>query len=330
MTSNHMVASSVPGGGRAPALPGARGGIGGGRAPALLAIIAALAAPLPARAALNVVTTTEGLASLAREVGGDRVSVESLSRGIQDPHFVDANPNLAVKLRRADLLVDMGLDLEIGWLPPLVNQSRNAEIQPNGRRRLTAASAVAVLEIPTGPVDRSQGDLHAAGNPHFLSDPRRALKVAQAIAARLAQLDPPGAAAYQASLAAFSRRLAEAEARWAAELAPLKGRKLMTHHRTMTYFLDWSGLALAGVLEPKPGVPPPPSHLADMVGVARREGVRAVMVENYYDAKSDELVSRLSGAKLVVVPGDVGGVAEAKDYLAYVDDLVRRISRALL
>jgi zinc/manganese transport system substrate-binding protein len=277
-----------------------------------------------------VVTTTEGLASLAREVGGERVSVESLSRGIQDPHFVDANPTLALKLRHADLLVDVGLDLEIGWLPPLVNQSRNAEIQPNGRRRLTAASAVGVLEIATGPVDRSQGDLHPAGNPHFLSDPRRALRVARAIAIRLGQLDPPGAASYQANLAAFSKRLAEAEARWATELSPVKGRKLMTHHRTMTYFLDWSGIDLAGVLEPKPGVPPPPSHLADMVGVARREGVKALVVENYYDPKSDELVSRLSGARLVVIPGDVGGVPEAKGYLEYVDALVRRVSQALL
>jgi zinc/manganese transport system substrate-binding protein len=275
-----------------------------------------------------VVTTTEGLASLAREVGGERVSVESLSRGIQDPHFVDPNPTLAVKLRRADLLVDVGLDLEIGWLPPLVNQSRNAEIQPNGRRRLTAASAVAVLETPSGPVDRTQGDLHPAGNPHFLSDPRRALELAKAIAARLAQLDPPGATAYQAGLAAFSKRLAEAEARWAAEIAPVKGRKLMTHHRTMTYFLDWSGLVLAGVLEPKPGVPPPPSHLADLVGVVKREGVKAVVVENYYDPKSGELVARLGGARLVVVPGDVGGVPGAKGYLEYVDTLVRLVSQA--
>lgn len=324
MIPNPMAVGGILSERRAPALrslvlPGVRA----------LVALAALAAALPARAALNVVTTTEGLASLAREVGGDRVSVESLSGGIQDPHFVDANPTLALKLRRADLLVDVGLDLEVGWLPPLVNQSRNAEIQPNGRRRLTAASAVGVLEIPTGPVDRSQGDLHPAGNPHFLSDPRRALKVAEAIAGRLAQLDPTGAATYQASLAAFSKRLAEAEARWDAELAPVKGRKLMTHHRTMTYFLDWSGVGLAGVLEPKPGVPPPPSHLADMVGVARREGVKAMVVENYYDPKSDELVSRLSGAKLVVIPGDVGGAPEAKDYLHYVGDLVRLVSQAL-
>src|SRR5512133_489438 len=164
--------------------------------PKKLAVAALLALVIPARvpAAVKVVTTTEGLAALAKEVGGDRVHVESLSRGIQDPHFVDANPMLAVKLRNADLLVDVGLELEIGWLPPLVNQSRNAEIQPGGRRRLTAASAVTVLDVPTGPVDRSRGDLHPAGNPHFLTDPRRALQVASAIAQRLSDLDAGGAA----------------------------------------------------------------------------------------------------------------------------------------
>lgn len=294
-----------------------------------LFLLCALAAAFPARAALQVVTTTEGLASLAREVGGGRVSVESLSRGIQDPHFVDPNPTLAVKLRRADLLVDVGLDLEIGWLPPLVTQSRNAEIQPAGPRRLTAASAVAVLETPSGPVDRTQGDLHPAGNPHFLTDPRRALEVAKAIAARLAQLDPAGAASYQGNLAAFSKRLGEAQARWAAELAPVKGRKIVTRHRTLTYFLDWSGLVLGGVLEPKPGVPPPPSHLADLVGVVKREGMKAVVVENYYDPRSGELVARLGGAKLVMVPGDVGGTPEATDYLRYLDALVRLVSQAV-
>src|SRR5574341_937830 len=199
----------------------------------LLALLVAVAAAPPARAQLRVITTIEGLASLAREVGGKRVEVESLSRGVQDPHFVDPNPTLVVKLRRADLLVDVGLDLEIGRLPPLVNQARTAEL-----------------------------------NPHFLTDPRRAGNVAAPMAAKLAELDPAGAATYRANLAAFQKRLAEAEARWTRVLAPLKGRKLVTRHRTLTYFLDWSGLVLAGVLEPKPGVPPPPSHLAEQIGRA--------------------------------------------------------------
>jgi zinc/manganese transport system substrate-binding protein len=284
-----------------------------------------LAAPARAAAALKVVATTEGLAALAKDVGGDRVQVESLSRGVQDPHFVDANPMLAVKLRNADLLLDVGLDLEIGWLPPLVNQSRNAAIQPGGARRLTAASAVTVLDVPTGPVSRAQGDLHPGGNPHFLTDPRRAAKVAAAIADRLSQLDAGGAAEYHRRLDDLQRRLQAADARWQAELAPVKGRKVFTRHRTLTYFFDWSGLVSAGELEPRPGVPPAPSHLADLVGVAQRDGVKEIVVEDYYDTKSAELVARHSGAKIVQIPGDVGGEPGIDGYEKYVDTIVRRI-----
>ena len=296
---------------------------------ALASVASALATPVRAAAAVKVVTTTEGLAALAREVGGDRVEVESLSRGIQDPHFVDANPILAVKLRNADLLVDVGLDLEIGWLPPLVNQSRNAEIQPGGPRRLTAASAVQVLDVPTGPVSRAQGDLHPGGNPHFLTDPRRAQQVAAAIADRLAALDGAGAAQYRKRLDDFRKRLTAADSRWQAQLAPLKGRKLFTRHRTLTYFLDWSGLVSAGELEPRPGVPPPPAHLAELVGVAQREGVKGIVVEDYYDTKSAEVVARHAGAKIVQIPGDVGGEPGVGTYEKYLDVLVSRIGGAL-
>jgi zinc/manganese transport system substrate-binding protein len=293
-------------------------------------LLAALALPGAALAApLRVVTTTEGLAALAREVAGDRAQVESLSRGVQDPHFVDANPSLAVKLRSADLLVDVGLDLEIGWLPPLVTQSRNAAIQPGGPRRLTAAGAVAVRDVPTGPVDRSRGDLHAGGNPHFLSDPGRALEVAQAISVKLTNLDPAGAAVYADRTATFARRLQAAQARWKAELAPFAGRKVPTHHRTLTYLLAWTGLVSVGELEPRPGTPPPPAHLASMVTLAKGAGVKAILCEGYYDTRSDELVSRLSGAKLVTIPGDVGGDPAAGTYEAYVELLVRRITGAL-
>ena len=291
----------------------------------LLVATLALAAPARASAGLRVVTTTEGLAALAREVLGDRGEVASLSRGVQDPHFVDANPALAVKLRDADHLVDVGLDLEIGWLPPLVNQSRNAAIQPGGPRRLTAASAVRVLDVPTGPVDRSAGDLHPGGNPHFLTDPDRALAVAQAIAARLALLDPGGAAGYAARAAAFATALAADQARWKGTLAPFQGRKVFIHHRTLTYLLAWSGLVEVGEMEPKPGTPPPPAHLASLVTLAKRDGVKACLVEGYYDPKSDELVARLSGARLVVLPGDVGGDPAARSYRAYMDLVVSRL-----
>jgi zinc/manganese transport system substrate-binding protein len=294
-----------------------------------LLLAALLAAPAPATAALRVVTTTEGLASLAREVGGDRITVTSLSRGLQDPHFVDANPTLAVKLRDADLLVDVGLELEIGWLPPLVNQSRNAAIQPGGARRLTAASFIQVLDVPTGVVDRSAGDLHPGGNPHFLTDPRRGVQVASAVAAKLAELDPAGAAGYQARAAAFKARLDAALARWKATLAPLAGRKVFVHHRTLTYFLDWTGLVDGGEMEPRPGTPPPSSHLADLVTLGRKEGIKACVVENYYDSKSDELVARLIGGTVVKIPGDVGGDPAATGYQAWLDLLVQRVAAAV-
>jgi zinc/manganese transport system substrate-binding protein len=257
------------------------------------------------------------------------VQVESLSRGIQDPHFVDANPMYAVKLRNADLLVDVGLDLEIGWLPPLVNQSRNAGIQPGGPRRLTAASAITVLDVPTGPVSRAQGDLHPGGNPHFMTDPRRVERVAAAIAERLSAIDGKNAEYYAQRLQDFRKRLAADEARWQAELAAVKGRKIFTRHRTMTYFLDWSGLVSAGELEPRPGVPPPPGHLADLVQQAQRDGVKAITVENYYDTKSAEVVARHSGAKIVLIPGDVGGEPGMDTYEKYMDVLVKRIAGAL-
>jgi zinc/manganese transport system substrate-binding protein len=292
-------------------------------------VLFALVAAAPSRADVKVVTTTEGLAALAREVGGDAVRVESLSRGVQDPHFVDANPMLAVKLRNADLLVDVGADLEIGWLPPLVTQSRNGRIQPGGPRRLTAASVVALRDLPTGPVDRSLGDLHPAGNPHFLTDPARALQVAKAIAERLAAIDPGSATAYRERLAALERRLAVATARWREALAPVRGRKVLTRHRTLTYFLEWTGLATAGELEPRPGVPPAPAHLASMVEVAKREGVNAIVVENYYDTKSADAVARFTGAKVVQIPGDVGGEPAVRTYEQYVDVLVTRIGGAL-
>jgi zinc/manganese transport system substrate-binding protein len=225
--------------------------------------------------------------------------------------------------------VDVGLDLEIGWLPGLVNISRNPDIQPAGRRRVVAASAISVLEVPTGPVDRSQGDIHPAGNPHFLSDPRRAAQVAGVIAARLADLDPEGAAGYRARLADFERRLQAASAGWLAQLAPFRGTKVVSRHKTLSYFFDWSGLVPAAYLEPKPGIPPPPSHLADVVELVRREKIREILVENYYDTKSADLVAKLTGAKEVVIPGDVGGTPEAKDYFSYVGELVRLVAQGL-
>jgi zinc/manganese transport system substrate-binding protein len=234
-----------------------------------------------------------------------------------------------VKLRNAELLVDVGLDLEIGWLPPLVNQSRNAQIQPGGARRLTAANAIQVMDVPTGPVSRAQGDLHPGGNPHFLTDPRRAGQVAAAIAGKLSELDGGNAGYYAQRLQEFQKRLQADGARWQAKLAPVKGRKVFTRHRTMTYFFDWSGIVSAGELEPRPGVPPPPAHLADLVVLAQREGVKAILVEDYYDTKSAEVVANHSPAKIVMIPGDVAGEPGLDTYEKYMDVIVNRVVGAL-
>ena len=283
----------------------------------------------PARATVNVVTTTEGLAAIVGEIGGDKVKVTALSRGIQDPHFVDANPSLAVKLRNADLLVDVGMDLEIGWLPPLVTQSRNAAIQAGAARRLTAGSFVSPMDLPTGPVDRSQGDIHPSGNPHFLSDPRRVLLVADAVAARLSVIDPGGAATYQARLQAFRGKVEAAEKGWKAQLAPFAGRSVITQHKTLTYLLDWAGLKAAGYMEPKPGVSPPPSHVAGLAATVKSAGVKGVLVENYYDRRSADQLRDLSGVKVFVIPGDVGGTKDASDWASYVDVLVKALVQAV-
>ena len=293
-----------------------------------LSVVLLLAA-VPARATVNVVTTTEGLAAIVGEIGGDKVKVTALSRGIQDPHFVDANPSLAVKLRNADLLVDVGMDLEIGWLPPLVTQSRNGAIQPGGARRLTAAAFVPPMDLPTGPVDRSQGDIHPSGNPHFLTDPRRVTLVAAAIAARLGEIDPGNASHHQQRLEAFRGKVAVAEKGWKAQLAPYAGRNVITQHKTLTYLLDWAGLKAAGYMEPKPGVSPPPSHVAGLAATVKSAGVKGVLVENYYDRRSADQLRDLSGVKVIVIPGDVGGTKDASDWTSYVDVLVKALVQAV-
>ena len=297
-------------------------------AAAVLAALLSLA-PAHASAALRVVATTEGLAALAKEAGGDKVQVESLSRGVQDPHFVDANPTLAVKLRQADLLVDMGLDLEIGWLPPLVNQSRNPDIQPTGQRRLTAASYIHVLDVPTGPVDRSMGDLHPAGNPHFMDDPRAAVEVVLGIAKKLSQLDPANAATYAQRSADFQRRIDADLARWRATFAPLRGRPIVAQHQTMSYLLDWTGLRAVGYLEPKPGVPPSAGHLAEVLQTLEKTPAKMVIRAAYEDPRPVQFIAEKAHIPAVTLPYTIGGTDAAKNLFSLYDDTINRLLAAM-
>ena len=294
---------------------------------AALAAAAALTAA-PARAEIQVAATVPTLAALASEVGGGRVTVRSLSLPTQDPHFVDPKPSLVLDLNRADLLIAVGLDLEIGWLPTLQIGARNRKIQRGASGYIECASYVPILDIPQGKVDRSMGDIHPGGNPHYLYDPRGALGCAYAIAARLAMIDPDGAAEYRRNLAAFRTRLEGKLAGWKRALAPHRGASVITHHRSWIYLLAWSGLREIATLEPKPGVSPSARHVASVIRVGRQGGARAVLIEGYYPVRTAKLVAGKMGARLAVIPGGPD-IARGQGYLDYMDQVVATLAGAL-
>jgi ABC-type Zn uptake system ZnuABC Zn-binding protein ZnuA len=296
----------------------------------LLAFLAVLiAAPAVAEAQLKVVTTTEDLASLVREVGGDKVTVESFARGYQDPHFVEPKPSFILRLVNADLLVVVGRDLEIGWLPPLLTQSRNARIQPGGRGYLDASTGVKILEIPTGQITRAMGDVHPLGNPHYWLDPDNGRIIAQSIRARLAELRPADAGYFDQRYADFGRRLTAAVARWDAAMAPFKGTKIVTYHRSWPNFTARFGLDVIGYVEPKPGIPPTAAHTVMLIGEMKRQTVGVILVEVYFDVRTPEAIARDTGAKVLVLPPSVGGVKETTDYISLFDYNIRQLTHAL-
>jgi len=286
-----------------------------------LLFVALLVAPVCAQAQgkLNVVTTTEDLASLAREVGGDRIDVESIARGYQDPHFVEAKPSFILKLQRADLLVLVGRELEIGWLPPLIQQSRNKKIQQGAENYLDASLTAKILEIPTGEITRAMGDVHPLGNPHYWLDPENGRRIAKAILAKLTQLRPADRTSFEQREADFERRLTEAEKRWDAMMAPYKGLKAVTYHRSLPNLADRFGLNIIGYVEPRPGIPPTPSHTLDLINEMKRQNVKLVLIEPYFDLKTPNAIGRETGAKVLVMPPSVGGVKEVTDYFKLFD-----------
>lgn len=290
-----------------------------------------LLAVLPAQAAnkLRVVTTTEDLASLAREVGGDHVEVEAIAKGYQDPHFVEAKPSFLLKLRRADLLISVGLQLEIGWLPPLVTQCGNAKIQPGAPGYLEAAQFAEILEIPTGPVSRAHGDVHPSGNPHYWLDPANGLRVARGLQQKLAQMRPDEAGYFQQRLQSFEQRLREAEKRWEAQMSPYRGMKIVTYHRSWPNLAKRFGLNVVGYVEPRPGIPPSPQHLVELIKMMRRENVKLIFVEPYFDLKTPNSVARETGAKVVVLLPSVGGEKGVDDYFKLFDYDVNLMAQAL-
>ncbi len=284
--------------------------------------------PRAGAAAVRVVATVPDLAALARGVGGDRLLVSSMSLPTQDPHFVDAKPSLALELSRADLLLLVGLDLEVGWLPVLMSGARNPAIQRGSRGHLDCSAFIRPLEVPASAIDRSMGDVHPGGNPHYLKDPRAAAEVARGIAARLSEIDPDGKSTYQERLEALLAELGTAQRSWEERLTAHRGAPFIAYHKTWVYIAQWLGLTELAFLEPKPGTPPNPQHVARVIQLGRANQARFILQESYYPQTTSELVAQKLGVPVVVVPAspDFRG---GQTYVQFLDAYLSEIHRAL-
>jgi ABC-type Zn uptake system ZnuABC Zn-binding protein ZnuA len=295
----------------------------------LVSVLLTLLWPCLAQAKLNVVATTPDLASIAKEIGGNEIDLTTLAKPTEDPHFVDAKPSFIVKLNHADALIEGGAELEIGWLPALLDQSRNSKLAPGAPGHISCAQGVQMLEVPTV-LDRSRGDIHAAGNPHFLVDPVNAKNAAQRIADAFCALDQKSCATYRANLKKFSETLDAKTAEWQRTLAPFKGQQIAAYHNSWPYFGERFGLKIDLFLEPKPGVPPTPTHLAEVIIKMKADNVHVIIVDPYLDRRTAETVAAKTGATVVDVTQFPGGVKGTEGgYVALMDYLVNSIARAL-
>jgi len=282
---------------------------------------------LPAQAAIKVLATTADWGALATELGGDKVNVYTATNALQDVHRVDAKPSLVARARSADLLVANGAELEIGWLPVLLQESGNPRIQPGSPGYFEATSALRLLDIPTA-VDRSMGDVHPMGNPHVHLDPRNIALVAKALTARLASVDAPNAGYYQARGTDFQARWQQAMARWTAQGAALKGLPVVVMHKDQTYLVHWLGMQELAAIEPKPGVPPSAGYLAGLVSKLSATPPRMILANAYNDPKAAEWLSARVKAQVVTLPFSVGGTPQAKDLFGLFDDTLNRLVAA--
>jgi ABC-type Zn uptake system ZnuABC Zn-binding protein ZnuA len=297
----------------------------------LILLLLCTAMLIPSRAEaknLKVVTTLTDLAALTKEVGGDKVDVEPLARGYQDPHFVEPKPSFLLKLRNADLLISVGLDLEIGWLPPLITQSGNGRIQVGSPGYLDASQFAEILEIPQGKLTRAEGDVHPLGNPHYWLDPDNGRRIAKGIATKLGEMDPSDTAYFQQRYQDFANRLAAADKKWVADMAPYRGRKVVTYHRSWPNFAKHFGLDVVGYIEPRPGIPPTPSHTIELVNLMKRENVKIELIEPYFDLKTPNSIASMTNGKVVVMMPSVGGKPEITDYFKLFDYDIAVLTKA--
>ncbi len=282
-------------------------------------------------ATVRVVTSLPDLAAITKEIGGDKIEVKSIGKGYQDPHFVDAKPIFIRDLNRADLLIYQGLDLEIGWLPVLITGSRNSKITAlSAPGRLDASTLITnILEVPTTTIDRSMGDIHPFGNPHYMLDPRNGILVAKGIADRLGQIDPENASFYEDNFKEFADRLIKKITVWEAQLAPFKGTKIVAYHKSWDYFANWAGLDEVGWIEPKPGIPPTPSHVAELIESMKNENVKLVIAESYYPQKTARIIAEKTGSEFLVLPSSVGAKEGIDTYTQLFDTIVNDLTAAL-
>lgn len=295
----------------------------------LLYLLCVLSWASVAQAKLNIVATTSDLGALVSEIGKDKVNITTISKPTEDPHFVDAKPGFIFKLNKADMLIEGGLQLEMGWLPPLVLSARNQKILPGNPGYFAASSSgLQILEVPTA-LTRAAGDIHPFGNPHIMLDPLNGKMVATNICEQLCQLDAANCAYYRNNLNDFTKRLDQKLSEWQKMMEPFRGTKIVTYHKTFPYFAKRFNLNVVGELEPKPGIPPSPAHLNTLVPMMKDEGVKLILIEQFRERKIPEFVSERTGAKVVVVPIMVGGQKEIQDYLTLFDYTINQIVTAL-
>lgn len=295
----------------------------------ILIVVASLAGitASASHAAVNVMACEPEWAALATEIGGDKVRASSATTAMQDPHRIEARPSLIARTRNADLLVCTGLELEVGWLPILLQQSGNSKIAPGQPGYLEAGMLVPRLEVPNR-LDRSEGDVHAAGNPHIQQDPRNIARVAEALTQRLSQIDAANASYYQSRYKDFSTRWNAAIQKWTQQATPLKGVAFVEHHKNMAYLANWLGMHEVGTLEPKPGVEPSAAHLSELVAQLQRQPAKMVLRAAYQDGRPSQWLSDHAHIPAVMLPFTVGGDDKAKDLFSLFDDTLQRLLEA--
>ena len=292
-------------------------------------LLSLLLLTVPAQAKLNVVATTPDLGAIAKEIGGDHIDLTVLAKPTEDPHFVDAKPSLILKLNRADVVIEGGAELEIGWLPRLLDQARNPKLAADAPAHIAGSRGVPLKEVPST-LDRSKGDIHAAGNPHYLVDPANAKLVAHNITEAFCVLDEKSCAAYRANLEKFSETLDRKLAEWEKLLTPFKGQQVVAYHNSWLYFGDRFGLNIDLFLEPKPGVPPTPKHLAEVILKMKQDKIHVILVDPYLDRRTAETVATKTGASVVDVAQFPGGIKGTEGgYIALLDYLVNSVAKAL-